>query len=470
MTAAQRRITLAICVIVGLTLLVTTGLTFLVEPMSQDLGLSDSAVEDLLVIPALAALLVVFVAGRAGDRIGQRSTMLVSAVIFTAGSIILATAGGEFAIDLGLCLCGAGAVVIQVVALSLLQQTASEGRAHVSAFTTYGMVFPFAFLVLPIATAGALGFAAWRWIPFGWAVAGVTIMVVALVLLDRESGTRTPGEWSTPLLAGISLAAGSLAVSEIDDITVDTTRILVAALISVVAAVAGVALARRSSNPGLSLAPLRGGAMRALMIGVVILSLVQLLTYLSIFLEYFYDMTALQVSLIIAPAQVGAIAGAKILAGAACRRWGVARSGQLLMLATGVTMLPLAVMQVSTPVAYVVLCATVFSFVGMAALTVLNMDIMGRAPAASTGAVSALRTAASSIGTALGMAILGAVIISSVQMDEATSQVDTSQLEDLAMALRIDGVVSFLIATAGWLLLRRAARREHGSGVPIPIA
>ena len=91
MTAEQRRVVLGVCIVVGLTLLVAAGLTFLVEPMAVDLGLPDIAVEDALVVPAVASLLVVFVAGRAGDRWGARRTITAASMCFTAGSIVPGT-------------------------------------------------------------------------------------------------------------------------------------------------------------------------------------------------------------------------------------------------------------------------------------------------------------------------------------------------------------------------------------------
>ncbi|MEY4136950.1 MAG: hypothetical protein RL205_1078 [Actinomycetota bacterium] len=459
MTAEQRRITLALSVMVGLTLLVATGLTFLVSPMAESLGLSDNVVEDILVIPALAAFPVVFVAGRAGDRLGQRRTMLVASLVFTLGSAVLACAGGQFTVMLGLALCGAGAIVIQVVAVSLLQRTASEGRAHVSAFTTYGMVFPLAFLVLPIVTSALLGDVGWRWIPICWAVAGLLIALIAVLFLEPGSATLATGEWVTPILAGVALAAGSLSLSEIDNVEVEPWRIAIGACIGAAAALACWLVMRRLAHPSFSLAPIRGVIMRTLMLGVVILSLMQMLTYICIFLEYFYDMTALQASIVVAPAQVGAVIGAKLVAKRAIGWWGVTRSGRVLMLVTGVTMLPLLAMQLGTPVWYLVIVATLFSCAGMAALTVLNIDVMGRAPADSTGAVSSLRTAASTIGTALGMAVLGTVILSSVPVDAGNQQVSPLELESLAGALRTDGLLGFLAAVTGWILLIVAARR-----------
>jgi MFS family permease len=466
MTFSQRVATYAITVIVGLTLLVVTGLTFLVEPMAEDLDLSDAAVELALVVPSIAALLVVFVAGRAGDKFGERQTIVVAGAIFTAGALVIATGSRQSAITIGLALCGASAVVIQVVAFSLLQRTAPEGSAHVSAFTTFGMVFPIAFLVFPIATSYVLDLASWRWIPVAWALAGVAIVVISWVLLDHGRRGTSSGEWFSPMLAGIALAAGSQFLDELGIDRRDPQAIFLLAGGCLVAAVACISVMRRAKNPGLSLKPIAGVMLRPLLIGVALVALIQILTYVSIAMEYFYEMSPLEASIAIAPAQLGAVLGAKFVAGRTIRRWGVARAGRGLLLVTGVVMLLLVMVQPSTPIWYLVLVSTVFSLTGMGALTVMNLDIMGRAPEGSAGAVSAYRTAASSLGSALSMVVLGMVVLSSVSMAGGTSDVGETTLVELSTALRFDGLVGFLIALIGWAVLFASARRAQEDRTP----
>jgi MFS family permease len=464
MTSFQRRITLTIAVIVGLTLLVATGLTFLVEPMAEDLSLSDDAVERALVAPTIASLLVVFIAGRAGDRLGQRRTIVVAGAVFTIGSVVLATAQAEHGVDVGLALCGAGAIVIQVAALSLLQRVAPDGKAHVAAFTTFGVVFPIAFLALPIATALLLAVVDWRWVPVTWAISGVVVIVLAVLLLDRGETRGATGEWASPILAGVALMAGTRVLDELGANPVDGRVILIGASVCVAAILACLVVVRTAKNPGFSLRPILGTMMRPLMIGVALVTLIQILTYVSISMEYLYEMTPFEASLAIAPAQIGAILGAKVVAGRLTDRWGAGPAGRGLLLVTGAVMLLLVFMQPSTPAWYLVLVSTLFSLTGMAALTVLNLDIMGRAPAGSTGAVSAFRTAASSVGSALSMAVLGAVVLSSVTMSAGVSDVDDAELVELAAALRLDGLLGFIIAVIGWSFLAVSARRSRSSG------
>ena len=124
-------------------------------------------------------------------------------------------------------------------------------------------------------------------------------------------------------------------------------------------------------------------------------------------------------------------------------------------------MLLLVFVQPGTPAWYLVLITTAFSLTGMGALTVMNLDVMGRAQEGSAGVISAYRTAASSIGSALSMVVLGVIVLSSVSMAGGSSNVDETTLRELSTALRIDGVVGFLIALIGWSVLYLSARRNR---------
>jgi len=128
---------------------------------------------------------------------------------------------------------------------------------------------------------------------------------------------------------------------------------------------------------------------------------------------------------------------------------------------TGLVMLLLVFVQPDTAVWYLVLVATVFSLTGMAALTVMNLDIMGRAPEGAAGIVSSFRTAASSLGGALSMVVLGVAVLSSVSIASGSGSVDEAQLEELAAGFRFEGVVGFLIAVIGWAVLYVSSRRDR---------
>ena len=455
-----------VCLVIGMSLLVSGGLTFLVRPMAEELGLSDADVDDVLAIPSVAALIMVFSAGQLGDRLGPRRTIVLAAVAFSAGGGVLAVAGNAYIAEMGLAICSAAAVTVQIVGISLLQQATVDGPAHVSAFTTLGAVFPLAFLVFPVATAGALEFSPWRLIPAVWVLAGAAMLAVALLMFDAESGEVTVGEWVTPLLAGIAFAAGAQAIAETDDLQIDPTLIAVSATVCVVSGLACFVLTRRHATPSFTFQPIRAQQLPLLLLTIALVTLAGLLTYVSIALEYLYDMTPYGASLAVIPAQIGAILGARFMARYAIKRWGGVRAARILMLALAATTLPLVLLSVGSPLWFLAGVATVFSFTWMAVLTVLNAEVMRRAPAQQTCAVSSFRTAASSVGTAVGVGIFGAILISTVPMDSNSGDLGPEQLIALTNGLRLDGLLASLVALVGWGVLRVV---QHRSSPPADV-
>jgi len=465
MTAYQRQVTLAIAVLVGMSLLMAAGLTFLVTPMAQDLNFSDGMIEDLLAAPSVAALLVVFSAGQLGDRIGHRRSLIIASVLFIVGSGFLTIAHGVVVVQIALILCAVSAVTMQIVGVGLLQQATSDGPAQLSAFTTYGMVFPLAFLVFPVGTAFALQGHSWRFVPTVWLFAGIAMLIVALYVLKERHPNPVRSEWVTPVLAGISLAALGRVFSEIDDVKLDPSVITVGIAVSVGAGVLLYLVKKSLRESSFEFTSVKLGMLPVLLILVALVSFIGLLTYVSIALEFLYDLSPYEAALALVPAQIGAVLGAKVFAKWCIQRWGGESAIRVLLLVIACTMLPLIVVQSTTPVWYLVVVATLFSFAGMATLTALNAEVMRRAPKESTGAVSAFRTASSSLGAALGVGVLGTIVISSVHMDAGASEVSDAQLSRLAASLRFDGVVASLVAFIGWLVLTIAInriQRDHG--------
>lgn len=107
--------------------------------------------------------------------------------------------------------------------------------------------------------------------------------------------------------------------------------------------------------------------------------------------------------------------------------------------------------------------ATAFNTAALAAVTVLNADVMARAPHDGTGLMSAFRCAASAIGTGLGVVVLGTGVINAVNASAGTSTVSADQVDQIAAALRLDGILGCGIALCVWIGLRRAERRRSAA-------
>lgn len=274
------------------------------------------------------------------------------------------------------------------------------------------------------------------------------------------------GEWFTPVLAGITLMA---MVRTLDTLGRNGALSPVEIVVLIVGVIAGLGcylLMRRNPHSSFTLRPIRHSTMLVLLLSVALVAMVTILVYVTIAIEYMYDMEPLKTSLVTAPAQLSAVLGAKFLAGKAIARWGIGPAGRYLMLALGISMLSLLFIHASTSVWFLIGCTVIFSGLGMAAITVFNTDVMSRAPHNNTGPVSSFRGAASAIGTAIGVVVLGSGVLSAASIDAGSHAVTSAQVEQLASALRVDGVIGCLIALAGWVALISVERRSTASGLP----
>ncbi len=463
MNPQQRSITLAVCLVVGLTFLISTSLTFLIEPMANDLGLADSSVTTLLAVPAIASLVIIFLAGHTGDRLGHRETLLALGAVFTMGAVLVAIATNGTVVGIGLALCGGSATAIQIVALGLLQLVVPDGAAHTSAFTTFGMVYPTALLSFPIMSAALLDLTEWRVIPLVWIVAGVAMTTLLWFLIPALDQRRPLGEWMTLLFAGAALAAGVRLLDAVGRDGLSSSEIPVDLAFLAIGSIAFVLRRRGSSRDVVVFQPLRDRALLVLLSGVAIIAAVASVSYIVLALETMFGLTEFESALAITPAQIGGIIGAKIIASRCIERWGYRLAARRLTVTLALTLLTMVAIQSSTPMWVLLASATALNTAGFAAVTVLNADVMRRAATDDTGPVSSLRGAASSIGWGLGVALIGSGVITAVDLQDVSS---AERIAEIASALRIDGMVGFAIAIVGWLLLRLPVADEDPVAQP----
>lgn len=459
MTSAQRRLVAAICLITGISLIVGASLTFLVSPMLADLGLTNEQGTLALALPSIGSLLVVFIAGRLGDRIGHRTVILGASAVFIVGAACVATSQGMVTLTIGLLLVGASATATQIVALGLLQASIPSGTARVSAFTSFGMVFPAVYLVVPVLTGAMVSSVSWRWVPLGWALLGLAIPLAALRLIERPPSRLSVGEMWTPFLGGLALAALVQFINYGHDDGWTSPRTLATLVVAVVAVVIVRFLVRSGRVMSLELAPLRSPALLLLLLTVVLLITANTLIFVTLALEYLYGQSALTAAIYLVPAEAAAVLGAKVLAGWSMRRLGTPRAGIVLMIGFAVALLTLLAMQDTSPPLQLVASAAAFSFFGFASVTVANAAVMAQSPPGAAGGVSAYRGAASSVGGALSVVVLGGAIGLIVNARTLEPPGVLPDAAALASGLQAEGLVSAvfaLVAAVAFHLAQRA--------------
>lgn len=461
----QKRLVAAVCVITGVSFLVSASLQFLITPMLADLGLSNEEAGTALAIPSIGALLIVFAAGRVGDRVGHRRVLEWAAAPFAVGSLLVALAPGIGFVSLGLLLAGAAATALQIVALGLLQTAVPDGPARIAAFTSFGMVFPAVYLAVPVLTGWLVGVAPWRIVPLVWAISGLVVPVIARRLIPPPGARQSVGELWTPTLAGIALAAAVQLVNHGHDEgwTTPGTAAWLAVLIGAVTAVA--VLRRSATAASLPLQLLRRGPLLLLLTTVGLIAMSSSLTYITLGLEYLYGQTVLGAAIWLIPANVAAILGAKVVADRLMLWWGVSRAGQTMLVGLALALLSLVLFSASAPMGQLVLSSALISLFAVGGITIVNAAVMADAPPDGTGMVSAYRGAASALGSALGIVIIGGAVTTAVA---ATSSAPDGAIPDpasLAMGLRANGLVGAGLAVLAAVAFTGACQQQSDRGL-----
>lgn len=428
---------------------VTASFNYILTPMLADLNLTNDQVSTALAIPSIAAILVVFVAGLLGDRLGQRKILRIAVAFFVVGSLAIAVANGEMLLSVGLLLEGIGATVMSITALGLLGSRIEGEGERASAFATFGMVGPIVYLFLPVVTGAIIRDHSWRLVPLIWVAAGIVCLVAIMTLLPASKGTGETGELWTPILAGLTVVAAVQFLSHFSDGGL-SARTMMTFAGGVVSAVVLVVVYRRMSSPSLSIKPLQNGATALLLIVVLLIPFANTWYYMTLAFQYIFGLSVLQTAMAMIPAQLLGLVGAKVVGGGLMRRYGVHQAGTIMLLALSASMLTLLLVQYDSPLWVPVASIAVFSLASMGTAVVLTNAVMGTAPKSESGNTAAFRSSASSIGVALGFILMSSIVFGTVEASmtrnlegAGLSTEEISQaIEDLQMATQNPDYIS----------------------------
>lgn len=410
-----RSLVIGAAVVAAAAMSVGASFNYMLQPMLDDLGISSSDATVALAIPSIAAIVVVFLAGSLGDRLGPRRVLLAATAMFVAGCALVAVTNGLVLLSLGLLLEGMAATVMGVVALGIIGQRIDDDGYRASAFATFGLVNPIVYLSLPVITGVIVVDHSWRLVPLIWIVIGLLSGVAALRLLPKESRSEGSGELITPLLAGLTLAAAVQAISHISDSGLISVRVLFTAGFGVASAVTLVIVYRRVPKPTLSLAPLRNGALSLLLIVVLLVPFANTWYFITLVYQDVFALTSLQTALVMIPAQVAGIVGAKAIAGPLMRRIGVHKAGTWFLAVFAISMLSLLIVQADSPLWVPMLCMMLFGGASIGAAVVVTNAIMSTSPHSESGNTSAFKGAAAALGVSLGFVIVGGIVFGTAQ-------------------------------------------------------
>ena len=440
LTTDQRRVVIAVVIAQLGILTLTASLNYVLPAMVSDFQATASEEAACRQISSIASLLVVFIAGVLGPRLGERKVLMASAALFVVGSLIVAVAPAMVVVTLGLFIANVGKAILIVVVLALLTAKIRDEDGRATAFAMIATAVPMAYLVMPLVAGALVSSVGWRWVALIWVLCGLVAMGAIVRLLPKDGVLHEAGEMWTPALAGLALASGVQFISVYSE---DgwTSEVAVLAITCVVSLVVLFAVYRRIKTPSLSIEPLRHGGLLLLLIIVILFSFTNLYYYNTLLYEISYGYSALGAAVIMIPTQCGSILGA-VVARKLLHMRGITFTGGSMMILLGLTMLLAATVNLNTPLIWPVILVSFYALASVAAFVALTNGVMNLAQPGDEGAASAYKTAAGNVGGALGIALMTGVVLlagTTAWKSEAAKTGDTSSASEQAAWSILEG-------------------------------
>jgi EmrB/QacA subfamily drug resistance transporter len=424
-----------ISVAVALIIVDSTIVNVAIPSIVDDLGITSTEVQWVQETYTLvfAALLLVF--GTIADRIGRRRLLLIGVLIFTLASVLaaLATSGG-FLIASRL-VQGVGGAMILPASLSIINAT-FRGRERAIAFAIWGSTIGGMAAVGPLLGGWLTTYFSWRW-AFGINVPlGIIILIGVLVFVveSREESVRRIDIVGALLsiLLFTSLVFGLiegrtygwwLSDTPPDWWTLDVSPIPFVFVVTLLALAAFIAWGIHRERQGkstmlafglLSIPSFRNGNIAAL---IVSLGEFGIILSLPLWLQSVLGYDALQTGFVILALAVGSFVASGFVGG------------------IGNKVSPVAIVRVG------ILAEIVYGFgVGMATAQLTSV-VLKDVPLDQSGQGSGTQSTARQIGSALGIAILGTILFSSLGAGLQTRLEDRPEIPAAAVTQIVDAVV-----------------------------
>lgn len=409
----RRGAVITACVVTGAGVVLAATGQYILDPIAQDFDLDSDQTTMLKFIPGLATIVVVFVAGLLGDRVGRRRAITWGTWAMIAGAVIAGLAPNAVLVIMGLTLMSAGTSTMIVVALSLLSSSTTDPTERAKAFGTLGLVSPLVYLVTPLLAGAFVTYGSWRYVVLLWLIAAVVALITTLRLIPRESGNREAGEMITPVLAGLALVFITQLFNAISSDGLLSTDTLIRAALAAASVIALAVVHRMMKNPSLSFGPIRRRRSVMLLVATLVIPLASMWYTTFLLFQYLFGLTALQISLIMLPSQVLGMAGAKV-ASRIIIRLGLRRAGLLGFVALAAVEASFLLVGADGLALTAVLMAF-FSFVTALVSVVMSNAVMDSAPSSESGTMASYRTASARIGGSIASLVVGTVVLATYQ-------------------------------------------------------
>lgn len=355
---------------------------------------------------------LLLISGRAADIFGRRRMFMVGAATLTAGSLLGAVAPSEAVLIAARVLQGVGSAMLSPAAMSVILASFT-GATRARAMSWWGAAST---------AGGALGVSVGGLMTgnLGWrsAMAMTAIVAVAILLTGRsllpadEKHERRPFDGLGAGLLTAAVVAAASAVLSAPTSGIASPRVLVAAVIAVLALAGFVAVERRTADPVLSLSVLGEGRVAGGIVANMLGGAARIACFavVALLLQQVVQLSPSTAGLAMLPTSLAGFVVSTLLLPRTLTRFGPERTAVMGLAALVAAHLLLA--QVDSQSAYVwqVLPALMLAALGVAySFTPTTLVIADGMRARDAGVSSGLASATAQLGGAIGIAVFGAV-------------------------------------------------------------
>src|SRR3989440_3369948 len=437
--------------------------------IQNSLHITTSELEWVVNAYALTFGVLLLTGGKLADLFGRRTIFIVGLLIFTGASLWCGLAGGASSWIAARTVQGVGAALMNPATLSIITATFPP-RQRGMAIGIWAGVSALALAIGPLVGGVLTQDINWSWIFFINIPVGVVGVIAAPIFIDETRDTSREQRLDVPGLvtSGVGLFALTYALIETNDHAWGSTRVLTLFAIAVVALTAFVLLELHQRIPMLDLSLFRDPAFSGAntVMFLVGLAMFGIFFYNSLFLQRVLGYGAIKTGATFLPMTVLII----LVAPAAGKISD--RIGPRWLMGTGMTLLTGSLLLFATLDArsswWNILPGLLVGGFGMAiTMAPTTAAAMGSVPVDKAGVGSAVINSMRQVGGSLGVAIMGALVATRVNVRPFDPRYSTQFLPGYHRALHVGAAILLARVAVAVVTVRKVHLAEpRGAAEP----
>jgi len=430
--------------------------------IQSDLGISTSELEWVVNGYALTFAVLMLTGGKLADMLGRRRIFIVGLAIFTASSLACGLATGATMLIGARVVQGVGSALMNPATLSIITATFPP-RQRGTAIGIWVGVSAMALAIGPLVGGLLTESFNWSWIFFINVPVGILGIIVARLVIDESRDESKEQRLDLPGLisSGVGLFALTYGLIEANTYGWTSGRILASFIVAAVALVLFVVLEHRQRVPMLDLSLFRNSTFAGA-------NTVMLLVALAMFGMFFFNSLYLQRVLGYSAIETGAsflpMTVLIVLIAPVAGRFSD-RIGSRWLMGAGLVCLSASLLSFSRlgvdSSFWEVLPGLILGGIGMSlAMTPTTAAAMGSVPVDKAGVGSAVLNSMRQVGGSLGIALMGAIVASSIHVGESDPRIAQQFVDGYSNALHVAATIALVGAVVAVATVRQSRHPE----------